>query len=538
VPTPSDLDTRSAGEIGLSAIPVDSLVSRHAELIQRIRVCFGLDRETFDRDVMTIVRRYAAYVHLVPATADSYFKAPGGLLQLGLETAFFSLQGSDAHIFSGRATITARRHLEPRWRHATFIGGLACALHRIFSHVHVQDSAGHQWPAYLEPLAIWLADNQCERYFIRWRADPTEAHALALFAVPFVVPPSLLQWLALDNDTVVPHLLASISGMRTQREHNVLDSLVRRSMALVIDRHLRAQSGRHGATAPGQHIEHYLVDAMQRLILGDSAWSPNAEKSRVWFGQDGLFLLWPQAARDMQELLEGDQVAGIPKTAPAILELLLGARVLEPRDSGEALWLVLPPGASAPVDAVKVTIPEVLISGLSPRPLPLSTWLVHRAPTKAQETEAAPPSRGKQLSLLEPDRSPTVAAAPAGAPPLPKASAARAAELRLNAPMRLHNGVRRALETMLVTPIGRAVWMPLPGGLFVPLQEFETRGVQSTTALRALDEVQMLAAKMHEGAIPVEQRVRSGESVLGLVIDARFVDGLGELPLEAGRAEG
>jgi hypothetical protein len=31
------------------------------------------------------------------------------------------LQGTDAYIFSGRATVSERRNLEPRWRHA--VGG-------------------------------------------------------------------------------------------------------------------------------------------------------------------------------------------------------------------------------------------------------------------------------------------------------------------------------------------------------------------------------------------------------------------------------
>ncbi|MDP0977773.1 TraI domain-containing protein, partial [Klebsiella pneumoniae] len=68
---------------------------------------------------------------------------------LGLETAFFSLQGTDAHIFSGRATISERRELEPRWRIATFIGGLCCDLHRTLTHLIVTPAEGEVWAAFL-----------------------------------------------------------------------------------------------------------------------------------------------------------------------------------------------------------------------------------------------------------------------------------------------------------------------------------------------------------------------------------------------------
>ena len=122
-------------------MPVEDLLAGEADLIARIKLCYGIDRDGFERDVLTLVRRYAACVHLLPATADNYFSKPGGLLRLGLETAFFSLQGTDAHIFSGRMSISARRQLEPRWRHATFIAGLCCELHRLMSHIIVTDAA-------------------------------------------------------------------------------------------------------------------------------------------------------------------------------------------------------------------------------------------------------------------------------------------------------------------------------------------------------------------------------------------------------------
>ena len=112
--TPIPVSSYSASDPGFAALSVDELLASEAELIARIKLCYGTDRESFERDVLPLVRRYAACVHLLPATADNYFSKPGGLLRLGLETAFFSLQGTDAHIFSGRMSISARRQLEPR----------------------------------------------------------------------------------------------------------------------------------------------------------------------------------------------------------------------------------------------------------------------------------------------------------------------------------------------------------------------------------------------------------------------------------------
>ena len=68
---------------GFEALPVEALLAEHEALLGRIKLCYGADRATFDQELMPLVRRYAAYVHLLPATPDNYFKAPGGLLRLG-----------------------------------------------------------------------------------------------------------------------------------------------------------------------------------------------------------------------------------------------------------------------------------------------------------------------------------------------------------------------------------------------------------------------------------------------------------------------
>ena len=108
--------TFASSDPGFEALPIDELLSQHDDLIARIKLCHGSDRADFEQTILSLIRRYASLVHLLPATSDNYFCIAGGLLRLGMEVSFFSLQGTDAHIFSGRSTISARRHLEPRWR--------------------------------------------------------------------------------------------------------------------------------------------------------------------------------------------------------------------------------------------------------------------------------------------------------------------------------------------------------------------------------------------------------------------------------------
>lgn len=539
--TPPSVSGYPAADPGFAAVPVEELLAGEAELITRIKLCYGIDRDSFEREVLTLVRRYAACVHLLPATADNYFSKPGGLLRLGLETAFFSLQGTDAHIFAGRTSISVRRELEPRWRHATFIAGLCCELHRLMSHVIVTDAAGEQWPAFLQPLADWFTTRGAGRYFLRWRPQAVETRSLGLFVLPQVVPLVVMQYLAEGNAVIVPHLLASLGGIPVYRDRNVLDELVRRSLALVIDRNLVANADRYGSPQYGSHLERYLVDALRRLTSGNSAWVPNREKSRVWFGQDGLFLVWPGAAEDVHALLEADQLAGIPKAPETMLELLVAAGVFEAAAADRAIWSIRPPGAKTALEAIKLATPAILLSGIEPPPAALSQALEFR-PGSTPAVVAPPPSRsppllepkpGTQLSLIPPDADKAEAPAtpieeageahnpPSPPPPPPTAFA-------LQAPMRLNPAVRDALADAVGTlndGKGPPVVCTVAQGVFVPLAEFERRAVQPSLAMRALTEAGMLVKPAPDGP-PTLTRDFNGSPAVGILIDPRYVSGL------------
>lgn len=515
-------------------MPVAALLESHDELIRRIRLCFGLDQAAFDRDVLALVRAYASYVHLLPATPDNYFKPPGGLLHLGLEVAFYALQGTDAHIFSGQATISTRRLIEPRWRLATFIGGLCCELHRALGSLIVVDAAGHEWPGYLQPLSAWLADRHAERYFIRWRPNSADALGLGLFALPHVVPAAVLQHLAEANTTVVPHLLASVGGFPVYREPNVLDGLVRRSLALVIDRNLRASADRYGSPQFGSHLERHLIDALRRLAATNAAWLPNRERSRVWLARDGLFIVWPQALADVQELLEADGMLGIPKSTETILELLVAAGAISRHEGSHPAWTIAPPGAKAPIDALKLATRELLWPSLDHLPAPLDTNLV--AP--AGSVSAAAPARSTpkgQLSLIEESSDTTPSTSTKPTPPVsteadavaPKPFAEPTA-IALSAPMRLNPAVRAALADIVAT-MNPGTAEPgactVASGVFVPLDAFERRAVMPTVALRALADARMLVNAGSHGSQTLS-RDFAGKPTVGLVLDARHVQGL------------
>jgi len=354
-----------------------------------------------------------------------------------------------------------------------------------------------------------------------------------MFALPRVVPSEILQHLSEDNGVIVPHLLASIGGVALYRERNVLDELVRRSLALVIDRNLAANADRYGKPQFGSHLERYLVDALRRLASGDSNWTPNREKSRVWYGPDGLFLLWPSAAEDVHQLLDADQLPGIPKAPETMLELLLAAGVFTAQDADHATWNIRPPGAKSDLDAVRLASPTILFTGIDIDPAPLAKPLfVKPGAHEPGPSQAAGPTTekpGTQLSLIPP---PSLASQPeSSAEPVPTVSAAISASrppFALRVPMRMNPVVRDALVAIVASlndKAGSALCCTVAQGVFVPLIEFERRSVPPALALRSLADVRVLVRMSPQGP-PTLSRDFNGTPTIGLVIDPRCVDGL------------
>jgi len=547
-------------DTGIEVVPVVRLMEANTDLLQRIRLSYGCDDATFKRFIVDVVERYARFVHLLPATPDNFFRERGGLLRMGLEIGFFALQGTDGQIFGGRQTISQRRLLEPRWRYAAFLAGLLSEVHRALNQLIVIGEDGQSWPAYLGGVVDWCESCGRDRYFLRWTQRARENRATALFVLPQVVPSDLMHWLNQDNTVIVPQLMGSIGGLPAYHEASVIDQLVRRCVAVVIDTDLRSSADRYGRPAQGAHLERYLVDAMRRLVAS-RVWQINAEKSRVWFGRDGLFLVWPGGATEIVRLLaEKDELPGIPKSPETLAELLVAAGAFEAAQDGSAVWQIAPPGASVALNAVKLSSPTILLSALPSGPPPLDIELCRPVPPNASlsvavggagsahpaaasagpsvmplhasaTVAAVAPGRanGRHATQLEIALNPEGGASRAANSPSERGESARAVtspRYSLKAPPKMSPAVRAALSEIIETlngPGSSAACRSVRQGLFVPLRAFEARSIEPSLAVRSLSSADMIVPAK-DGA-----KTRSlefdREATLGVVLRVAFVNG-------------
>ncbi len=546
---------------GIPSVPVDEILDHNADMVARIKLAYGADSGAFSNEILPLLRAYAQFVHLLPATADNYFCRPGGLFRLGVEVGFYALQSTDSQIFSGGATIRTRRELEPRWRRATFIAGLCHEVHRTLSHLVVTDEAGNEWPSYVEGLAAWAERNRISRYYLKWIPGAGEMRSLGVFAVPHIISRDALQFLAHGNATIVPQMMGCICGLPSQREHSALDHVVRRAVALVIDRELKTSADRYGRPMLGAHLERYLLDAMRRLVAENESWRPNREKSRVWFSREGLFLIWPNAATDIAHLLESDQVPGIPRSPETVLEILVAAGVVIPASESHATVDIYPGGGQRPYAAVRVSSPELLFAFMPDPPAPVEVSLIAPSrPERPVEEGSRTSGRGRVASAAGESAQQVLAlesGEPASQPVGPKPGSdsgpernervltlvqkvsdqsndgemeqiASLPEIAIKAPPALIPPVKAALQSIAATMNQRSnpvLARTCAKGLFVPLASFKALQLETGIAVRALADTGMLIVSAATKSKTVVEEFH-GENVTGVLIHPDFVLGL------------
>lgn len=514
----------------VSLVAACDLLATHAPTIGRIQLCFGIDAVTFEEQVLSIIRRLASYVLNLPASRNTYYDQPGGMFQLALDVAFFSLQGTDGHIYAGRSTISIRRHLEPRWRLATFIAGLVCVLERAAGQAVVEDETGSRWPALLMPLESWLEARTAPGYRLSWVDETTDVPGYGLLALPHVVPAETLKYLSEGNEDVLPSLLASIAGLPRYRDHNPLPRLVKRAYALVVHEWAAGLPPNECGTEGQAHLRRYLLDAMRKLAACHPHWVPNRDKSRLWIGRDGLYLVWPQSAADIIVCFDEDELAGMPRSPESMLELLESASVLETRPGSLGhLWHIHPPASPGPLEAVKLVSSGVLYrSGVEP-PTPLDTTLAVRSANPDRAPPGAASPSGEQLSLTIGGPAAMGRTQPSSVEPAQKHDASgdapgRRPNIVLKSPLKLDRSVQAVLEELVnhwnTTGLGA---VRSPEGLFVPMNSLQAHNMEPALAIRAMDRTEMLE-RDSRGRPRISKRTIEGQALMGVLIRPTFLD--------------
>lgn len=410
---------------GISFGSAEAVLSTQSEMVRRLKLLSGLPAADFERLYGGVLRSLAKHVDLLPASESGTHMGAGGLFRLALEIGFFSRQACEAVLFAGRAGVELRRDLEPRWRYATFLAGLCCELHRPLSRMIVVTENGAEWPVHRMGLSEWLETVGASRYFIQWvKEGDSFAGGSATLLATKIIPESSLQYLQEGHPNIIPAMLDAIVAEVSKNKDNQIAEIISRIRRKVIERDQVLAPQNYGKLTVGSQLEPHLVDAMRQLVA-NGVWTINVKKSRLWFGKDGLYVVWRTAAKEIIEVLERGSVSGIPRDATTIAEVLLRAGVLVADKSNDLYWKIKTPLSDNELVAVKLANPETLLVAIEDN---VPAAIDHQLAAGA--SAAVAPAGGQkpafQQPMMQPRQEPVDGNEPVDtpAPPPPSAPAA------------------------------------------------------------------------------------------------------------------
>jgi len=392
---------------GVPVIEIDDLITTQLELIDRIRMAFGLSPEMFEEMVMQTIRNYANYVHLLPATSRENHNNAGGLFRLGLEVGFYALQAADGKIYSNKESAERRRILHPKWVYATFIAGLCSEIQLPFTTMTIMSSDGKQWPSLRKPLHLWANEVGTDNYFIHWtdniNGSSQPFHFSALYILNMIIPASGADYLNNDNPQIFSDMFSSISGASRHSDGNVIGEIVRYYRDLIVEKDIKSNPSFYGKLTVGSHLAPYVIDIMRELIK-DGVWTINSNKSRVWYTKEGCYIVWNAAAAEICAVMQKRKVAGVPTSNETLAELLLQSNLIEVQKTGSPLWEITLPNNPRLVEAVKIADPSLIIDQSENELYPISIFAPAQTTTKNEPAKsAASAAQTQQIDIFGPE---------------------------------------------------------------------------------------------------------------------------------------
>lgn len=356
---------------GIPVVSIELLINKNEESIQQIILARGLsgahNKAEVETKIMSPIRHLAAMTHLLPASDKDHFKLPGGMFAFGLETALFSIRYAERRILT-RATPEIRKEEESLWAHAAFLAGLYCDAIAAISRISVYaDGIGIEWNPSMETLDEWLQTKNIKRYHIRWRTAEERGVMYVLASNAIKEQADILD----KGERAIFNTLSS--ALIDKKDHrNVLSNIVDKVSYKIQQREVWSDKDRYGKPLTGMHLEPWLIDAMRHLVE-KKRWVPNEENGRIWHGQDGVFLMWPLAASDMQHQLKAAECPFLPNTYEILAEIMLDAGIIEKSRLGGYLFDIgIPVAESAEkkyVEALKFARYETLFAKNQHKPI-------------------------------------------------------------------------------------------------------------------------------------------------------------------------
>ncbi|HET9642912.1 MAG TPA: TraI domain-containing protein, partial [Burkholderiaceae bacterium] len=354
-------------------------------------MAYGYTEVDFAQHLLRPITALAAWLHFLPGPPGGGFERRGGALEQALTNCLFSLQAAEGRTFDDGEAEGSPENNAQCWRLACALGGLFTNLADVLARIEVASDDGVLWPGEAMPLLQWLESLRASRYHYRWKRTSVPDRQHAFYAAVRCIDPVVMSFLVEGNRDIARALLTNISGL-AGRSDDALSDVVSK-VAVAVAAHERSDS----TSAPPDDL---LVSTLKRLF-GTSDWLPNSPGGHVWYGQDGLYLLWPESAiKILQSLPKGARAIPGFGSHDDLLGHLAARGLIAATPS--PLVSIRPPGSTKPHAAVRILEPSQLFSDREPRAAALQFRLAlpDSHSVECVESESSLPPTGAEGQTL------------------------------------------------------------------------------------------------------------------------------------------
>jgi len=359
---------------GLPRFPVTEILGEHEELLEQLR-SLSEHKAVFDARYFAVITRYAQYVYLLPASEAHHHRGAGGLLRHGLETAKYVLQQTYDRVHGIELSPKKRKEARERWLFAGFTAGLCHDLGKTTG-MRVYSASGQTWDPFSRPLAQWFQDlpPDNDRLFVSWRRDGQDHRRMGLRVLNLVITPEDMRYLNEVETFMLDHMHQGILGEKVLEKgpRNHLPEMVQEADRKSLIKDLE-KSNLLSDLGPdvGEPLARLYVLAMKRLIQ-QRKWRANEPGSVLWVIGPGVYLVFPEMAADVTDLLYKDGVPGVPANEYTLAEVLEEHGLLAHAHNGNRLWRIRPAAVNAGEEgllAMRLKDPRYILD-LVPPPAP------------------------------------------------------------------------------------------------------------------------------------------------------------------------
>ena len=339
---------------GLSVFCVDAILKRYKDQIIALEqhVDIGFHRTTedgvnlFGARYLSVIRKLAEYVHMLPASEYHHHSQPGGLFRHSLDAALIALRKADNQLppTVGKVDLDAQRRV--RYMYAAWVGALLHDTGKILTDMQVSAytifddeknisvpiaSWGKPikpWIPQIETLIEWATRNKVERYFVHFRASRVHREHVSSGAtlLPHILKGEGLEFIMDSPDDLYSNLTSALNGYA--HLNGYLATAIRFGDSVSTAKDVKTMATSAFGTLKKSRMMS-IVDTMRSL---KSKWNFNTEKSHAFVIGDCVFIRWQSAFDGILKAARANHFDALPNDTKSLLGMMEDFRIVEPFD--------------------------------------------------------------------------------------------------------------------------------------------------------------------------------------------------------------